>query len=66
MTDQEKQNVQRIYALAEKHIAKLKRGAVNGGDFEGSLRLADNQARIENFLRGKGVMVGEQKEKPND
>lgn len=59
MTDQEKQNVARILQLAKGHMATDKRKAVGRGDFDTSLRIASNEARVEAYFRERGVDLDE-------
>lgn len=56
MTDQEKQNVANILRIANGYIADAKRDAVERCDFDASLRIASNEARVEQYFSEKGIL----------
>lgn len=57
MTDQQKQNVTNILRTAMEIRAVNKKEAVANGDFERSITIAANEARVEEYFRVKGVEI---------
>lgn len=54
-TDEQKENLRRVYAKASALLAESKRKAVESGDFEQSLGIASREAQVEAYLRKQGV-----------
>lgn len=50
-TEQQKQNLRRIWARAKSIMAEQQRAAVKAGDFDTSLNIADFETTIESTLR---------------
>lgn len=59
MTEQEKKNIAAVLAIARGYIAEDKRAAVERGDFETSLRIASNEARLEQYFASRGITIGQ-------
>lgn len=57
LSDQQKKNLTNILGMAKIKMAAAKKKAVEEGDFDTSLRIASNEARIEGYFRERGVEV---------
>lgn len=55
MTDQQKANVASILRLARGYITEVKQEAVHTQDFDTSMRIASNEARVEAYFRERGI-----------
>lgn len=57
LTEQQNRNVENILRLAKGYSAKSKAEAVKRCDFDTSIRIASNEAKVESYFRERGVEV---------
>lgn len=57
MTEQEKRNTENVLRIARGYIAMAKKEAVKRGDFDASMRLATNEAKVEQHFREQGIVL---------